>query len=53
MSFKMRLCRFARTVSTMNLCSCAVQERLDMIRRKARRFEVLRHTAGTLSTYGV
>lgn len=53
MSFKMRLCRFVRTVSTMNLCSCAVQERADTIRRKARRFEVLQHTAGHLSSFGV
>lgn len=50
-AYRMRLFRFTRTAACHNLCTCAHCQRLDAIKRKAARHELLNHTAGTYSTF--
>lgn len=50
-AYRLRLFRFTRTAYVADLTTCATAQRLEDIRRRASRHEVLRHTAGTLSTF--
>ncbi|CAA2409834.1 hypothetical protein [Xanthomonas phage Suba] len=52
-SFKFRLSKIARTVSTMDLRKTAEQQRAEEIATKARRFESRNKTAGKRSSFPV
>lgn len=51
MSFKMRCFGFSRTAYVMDLRVMADETRLKDIRRKALRYETLKHTAGVVSCF--
>ena len=52
-TWKMRVMRFTRMAYEMNLTVSALDQRIAEIKRKAHRYETLKHTAGLRSEYYV
>lgn len=52
-TYRLRLFRFTRTAYVHDLTTDGPAQRLAEIRRKALRFQTLRHTAGTPSTFAL
>lgn len=50
-TFKMKLCRFVRTVAMLDMRATADAQEAKRIKTKARRYEVLKHTAGYRSSF--